>query len=182
MMVTPEAREGRKPATVLKTVKRLKWPLKIQWKRRKRALKLSTGETIGDIPVHCLYNNTMSDILLQETRERMRGQVNISPHHISLHTRKIIPIKFQREKVDLPLDSAYGRRVSERSVAGALCSSGFGVVKSACQIKFRFRVMEAYTAPSPPALVFGRWELLQLRRRRILTPGVKAFIVLRRRL
>ncbi|KAF3552974.1 hypothetical protein F2Q69_00014922 [Brassica cretica] len=43
-------------------------PLKNQWKRRKRALKLSTGETIGDIPVHCLYNNTMSDILLQETR------------------------------------------------------------------------------------------------------------------
>ncbi|KAH0884718.1 LOW QUALITY PROTEIN: hypothetical protein HID58_060814, partial [Brassica napus] len=82
MMVTPEAREGRKPATVLKTIKMLDFhmstsatldvrPLKIQWKRRKRALKLSTGETIGDIPVHCLYNNTMSDILLQETRWKL---------------------------------------------------------------------------------------------------------------
>ncbi|WZZ32072.1 hypothetical protein YC2023_015473 [Brassica napus] len=36
---------------------------------------------------------------------------------------------------------------------------------------FRFREVEAPTAPSPPALFSGSWRLLQLRRRRFLSPG-----------
>lgn len=52
------------------------------------------------------------------------------------------------------------------------------MVKLACQFKFRFREVEAYIVPSPPILVSGRWELLQIRQCRLLSPGSEGFLSL----
>lgn len=49
------------------------------------------------------------------------------------------------------------------------------MVKSACQSKFQIREVEAYTTPSPPVLVSGRLGFLQLRHRRLLSPGGEGF-------
>ncbi|KAH0855237.1 LOW QUALITY PROTEIN: hypothetical protein HID58_016703 [Brassica napus] len=118
------------------------------------------------------------------------------------HTREKVQ---KRESISI-LGSVYDRRVSERAGAlrffvkmSFLCfsvacypdrlrwwQSGWsndavvwrflGVVKLTCQFKFRFREVEAYIAPSPPALVSGRWELLQLCHCRLLSPESEGFL------